>query len=385
MADAPQPNIRAEVGGATLSVIESGAARLQAILDLIAGAKTSVRLLFYIFSSDASGLKVRDALVDAAARGVDVRVLLDGFGSADADPELFKPLADAGGRHCSFHPRYGRRYLMRNHQKLVVIDDARVLTGGANIEDSYLVDSGERYWRDLWLVVEGKEPTAVAAGYFDALYDWTTTKGASLRQLRAIVGKHSQTDGPLQWKFTAPLSRRNPWAVSIVRDINGANRLDIVAAYFSPPRSMLRRMARLAGRGAVRVITAAKSDNQATIAAARHTYHRLLRRGVEMYEYEATRLHSKLIIADDVVHIGSPNFDFRSFYINLEVVLRIDDAAFAAQMRGYFEGEIADSRQITPALHRKRATLWSRLKWTLSHWLVTSMDYTVTRRLNFRT
>ena len=385
MADASQPNIGARVGGASLSILESGAARLQMLLELIAGAKTSVRLLFYIFSSDESGLKVRDALVEAAARGVDVRVLLDGFGSADADPALFEPLEKAGGRHCSFHPRYGRRYLMRNHQKLVVIDGERVITGGANIEDSYLIDAGQRYWRDLWLLVEGKGPATVAAGYFDAVYHWTTTKGASLRQLRALVDKHSQTEGSLQWKFTAPLSRRNPWAVSIVRDINGANRLDIIAAYFSPPGSMLRRMGRLAGRGKVRVITAAKSDNQATIAAARHTYHRLLRRGVEMYEYEATRLHSKLSIVDDVVHIGSPNFDFRSFYINLEVVLRIDDAAFAAQMRDYFEREVAECRQITASLHRQRATLWSRLKWTLSHWLVTSMDYTVTRRLNFRT
>lgn len=380
-----QPNIRAEVAGATLSVLDTGAARLEALLSLIAGAKRSVRLLFYIFSSDDCGLKVRDALVDAAERGVEVRVLLDGFGSADADPEMFKPLADAGGQHCSFHPRYGRRYLMRNHQKLVVVDEERVMTGGANIQDSYLTDEGPRYWRDLWLLVEGAEASEVAARYFDAVYHWTTTKGASLRQLRAIVARHSQTEGSLQWKFSAPLSRRNPWAVSIVRDITSAKRLDLIAAYFSPPGSMLRRMGRLAGRGKVRVITAAKSDNQATIAAARHTYHRLLRRGVEMYEYEATRLHSKLIVVDDVVHIGSPNFDFRSFYINLEVVLRIDDAAFAERMRRYFEHELADSRQITAKLHRQRASLWNRFKWTASHWLVTTMDYTVTRRLNFRT
>ena len=91
----------------------------------------------------------------------------------------------------------------------------------------------------------------------------------------------------------------------------------------------------------------------------------------------------KLYIIDDVVHLGSSNFDFRSLYLNLEIMLRIEDKTFADQMRGYVDGEIADSIRITPALHKKRATLWRRLKWTLSYWLVTTVDYTVTRRVNF--
>jgi len=86
---------------------------------------------------------------------------------------------------------------------------------------------------------------------------------------------------------------------------------------------------------------------------------------------------------DNVVHVGSANLDFRSLFINMEVVLRVDDAAFASLMRSYFEREIRESEQITPELHRRRANLWRRIKWTISYWLVTSMDYTVTRRLNF--
>jgi cardiolipin synthase A/B len=85
-----------------------------------------------------------------------------------------------------------------------------------------------------------------------------------------------------------------------------------------------------------------------------------------------------------VVHIGSSNFDYRSLYINMEVMLRIKDAAFADAMRGYVEREIADSKWITPALHRRRSNAWRRFKWALSHYLVNIMDYTVTRRLNFR-
>jgi cardiolipin synthase len=164
--------------------------------------------------------------------------------------------------------------------------------------------------------------------------------------------------------------------------MNAATNIDMIHAYFSPPRSMLRRLARVAGRGRVRVITAGKSDIKATIGAARHSYMRMLRRGVEMYEYEPAMLHTKLAIIDDAVHIGSPNFDFRSLYINLEVSLRIEDSSFAAAMRGYFERERANSTRITPELHRKRATPWRRFKWMVAHWLVTSMDYAVTRRLN---
>ena len=92
------------------------------------------------------------------------------------------------------------------------------------------------------------------------------------------------------------------------------------------------------------------------IAAARHSYSRLLRRHVEIYEYQPAKLHTKLAIVDDVVHIGSSNFDYRSLYINLEIMLRIKDAGFAEAMRGYFERELEDCKWITPELHKRRAT-----------------------------
>jgi cardiolipin synthase len=375
-------SIRATIAGTHLDVLLTGSARLQAILDLIHGATKTVRLLFYIFNTDRSGRQVRDALVHAAARGVKVRILLDGFGSGNVEPEFFSELERQGGDFCLFHPKYGRRYLVRNHQKLVVADERRAIIGGANIHDEYLTDEGTNHWRDLWMLVEG-DAVPAAATYFDGIYGWTTEKGAKLRKLRKLVHRHSQCRGPLQWKFTSPMSRRNPWPSSVARDMAQSRSLEIIAAYFSPPRSVLRRIGRLAGRGKVRIITASKSDNRATIDAARHTYQRLLRRGVEMYEYQPARLHSKLLIAGDAVHFGSANFDFRSIYLNLEIMLRIDDAGFAGQMRRYFEGEVAVSEQITPQVHRQRANLWNRIKWTVSHWLVTTIDYTVTRRLNF--
>jgi cardiolipin synthase len=336
----------------------------------------------YMFNADRTGEAVRDALVAAARRGVEVKLLIDGFGSA-APPRFFTDLEESGGQYCVFNPSYGRRYLLRNHQKLVIADDRIAIIGGANVDDTYMTDQGPAHWRDLWLRIEGRE-AAMPGRYFDALFRWSKRPQAKLRSLRRMVGEYSEWRGPLQWKFSGPLSMRNSWWRSIGRDLKAAHRLDMIFAYFAPPGAMLRRIGRVGYRGRARVVTAARSDNNATIAAARHSYSRLIRRHVQMYEYRPAKLHTKLAIVDDVVHIGSANFDFRSLYLNLEVMLRIKDAAFADAMRGYFEHELERSRWISPALHKRRANLWRRIKWAISHFLVTTMDYNVTRRLNFR-
>lgn len=378
----PRKPILADVAGHRLELIETGAARLRTLLELIGGAEASLRILMYMFDDDGVGQAVRDALVAAASRGVEVTLLIDGFGSP-APPQFFAELQEAGGRHCVFNAAYGRRYLLRNHQKLVVVDERTVILGGSNIDESYMADSGPRHWRDLWLRLDGPQAT-VAARYFDSVFRWSVRKKPKLRPFRRTVAEHCTSRGALQWKFSGPLSRRNSWWRSIGRDMRSASRLDMIFAYFAPPGAMIRRIGQVGRRGRVRIITAAKSDNNTTIAAARHSYSRLLRRRVDIYEYAPARLHTKLVIVDDVVHIGSSNFDYRSFYLNLEVMLRIKDAPFADLMRRYFERELKDCEWITPALHKRRANPWRRLKWAVSHFLVNVIDYTVTRRLNLR-
>src|SRR6476469_7505752 len=386
MADQGAPNatrapIRAEIAGNRLQLIETGQERFGLLLTLIAQAQTSIRMLMYLFNPDRDGDVVRDALTAAARRGVEVKLLIDGFGSA-ATGKFFTDLADAGGEHCVFNPSWGRRYLLRNHQKLIVIDDRTVLIGGANIDATYLEDRGSKHWRDLWLRLDGPE-AALPSRYFDALFRWSKRPRSTLRSLKRMVAEYNEWRGPLQWKFSGPLSLRNSWWRSIGRDLKRARRADLIFAYFAPPGAMIRRIGRVGRRGRARVINAAKSDNVATIAAARHSYSRLLRRHVEIYEYQPAKLHTKLAIVDDMVHIGSSNFDYRSFYINLEIMLRIKDVDFANAMRGYFERELTDCKWITHEVHKRRSSLWRRCKWALSHFLVNVLDYTVTRRLNF--
>jgi cardiolipin synthase len=208
VAKAPTDQIRAVVEGNRLELIESGVARLKELLAIIAKAEESLRLIFYIFDDDESGRLVRDALIEAARRGVRVRLLVDGFGSSTAEPEFFQPIRDAGGDYCVFNPRFGAQYLIRNHQKLVIADKKDGIIGGANVQDSYLIDEGPNHWRDLWLRIDGPMLEAPSR-YFDSLFRWTKSEGSKLRDLRKIVKRHSQTAGVLQWKFAGPISRKH--------------------------------------------------------------------------------------------------------------------------------------------------------------------------------
>ena len=158
----------------------------------------------------------------------------------------------------------------------------------------------------------------------------------------------------------------------------------MIAAYFSPGRGMLKRIARAAKREGARLLLPAKSDNGATVAAARLLYGPLLRRGVEIAEYQPCKLHMKLLVIDDAVFVGSANFDMRSLFLNLEVMLRIEDAGFARDVRSFIAREIEESRIIDFAEYRKSRSLLTLVQQAISYLLVGVLDYTVTRRLNFR-
>jgi cardiolipin synthase len=381
---APQTSaITADVGGHRLALLPDGQERLEALIALIEGATESLRFLYYMFLDDASGTRVRDALIAAASRGVKVSLLIDGFGST-AHLDFFRPLADGGVAFCIFSPRWGRRYLLRNHQKLALADERKVMIGGFNISDAYFgtVESGA--WRDIGLQVEG-DRVACLVSYFDELFRWAQSPKSRIRELRRVLQKHSVTAGPLDWLFGGPTRRLSPWARAVRRDMLRAKRLDIVAAYFAPSPGMLRRIAGVARRGVrARVVTASKSDNTSTISAARNTYWWLLKRKVEIYEYQPTKLHTKLFVVDDVVHIGSANFDMRSLFLNLEMMLRIEDAKFAGAMRAFVDGEIASSRAITLESHGKARTPLNRVRWAFGYFIVAVADYRISRGLSFR-
>jgi cardiolipin synthase len=375
-----------DVDGNRLTLLPEGPERLEALLGLIDGAKQSLRLLYYTYLGDRSGERIRTAIMNAIDRGVSVSLLIDGFGSSSTPDDYFAELPKRGAKFCRFHPSYGRRYLLRNHQKLALADaesaDPKILVGGFNVADDYFATIAQGAWRDIGLMVEGPAAARLTI-YYDKLIAWAMAKNSRMRTLRRMIFDHTETHGRLQWQLGGPTAKLSPWGASTCRDLVQSRDVEMIAAYFAPTWGMLKRIARAGRKGRSRVVTAAKSDNNATIAAARFTYRRLLARGVDVYEYTATKLHTKLVVLDDVVHIGSSNLDIRSLYLNMELMLRIDDGEFAQMMRGYFEGELEQCLRITPELHRQRATFLNRIRWAISFFLVTSFDFGVTRRLNF--
>lgn len=387
MASTPPPTaprIAATIGNVQIELIADGPARLTRLIELIDGARHSLRVLFYIFAADGSARQVRDAMARAAERGVRVVALLDSFGSSSTPDSFFEPVRRAGGIVHWFGARWTPRYLIRNHQKLVVVDEHIAMSGGFNVADAYFAPADMADgWSDLALTVTGPAVDS-AIRWFDGLDEWLADPRPKFRELRRLVREWRDPGGRVRWLVGGPTVRLSPWARTFRHDLARAGNVALIMAYFSPNAGLLRRFGRISRNGGqVRMLLPARSDNAATVGAARLLYGFLLKRGVCIGEYEPQRLHMKLIVIDDVVLIGSANLDMRSLYMNMEMVLRVRDATFARQCSAFIATQEAQATEITPELHRRRAGLLNRLRWFASWLVVSAIDYSVTRRLNF--
>ena len=368
--------------GMEMTFYPAGADRFAALLEVIGNAQRSLKIFYYMFQDDAAGAKVRDAIADAAGRGVDVQLLVDRFGT-DASDRFFRPIVDNGGFYAVFSPRWSRRYLIRNHQKMLIADEKIAMVGGFNVSEHYFAPPNEDGWCDLGCKMTGPAVDQLLAWY-EMLRDWTRSPKAQFRTIRKMVREWEPGDGPVRLTVGGPTRIPSNWARMVKRDLARGSRLSMVMAYFAPPLSFRRLIGKVAKRDGARLILAGKSDNGATVAAARALYGSLLMKGVRIHEFQPCKLHMKLIVVDDVVYFGSANFDHRSIRLNLELMFRIEDAGLAAKMRELIGVMEQASIEVTPELHGRRRSLWSEIKWVVSWFLVSTMDYTVSRRLNFK-
>jgi cardiolipin synthase A/B len=372
---------RFSIAGNQLQFLAEGVERLDALVAVIDAARADLRLFYYSYLDDKVGQRVHTALLAAAERGVRIRLIIDAFGSGTSGGSpFFDVLRQAGIDLCVFHARFGRRYFLRNHQKFAVADTETVVLGGFNIAEDYF-RTGPDGWRDIGLRLDGPMAAQLAA-YFDVLHRWTASPRATIGGLRRALRRFDRPTGPIRWLFGGPARRQSSLARTLRVNLNRAKRLSIVAAYFTPNPRMLRRLDAIGQRGEARIVTASKSDNTTTIGAARWTYAGLLRKGVDVFEYQPMQLHTKLFVIDDMVYLGSANFDMRSLFLNMEIMLWVHDEAFADHANNYIDGEIAKSRQfsITDVTGWRRFP--AKLRWALSYFLVAVLDYTVARRLN---
>ncbi|MEM8918029.1 MAG: phosphatidylserine/phosphatidylglycerophosphate/cardiolipin synthase family protein [Pseudomonadota bacterium] len=380
-----------DIGDNRLRLVHDAQDRRAALTQVIDGATQSLHLFYYMFEDDAFGAMVLGKLVEACKRGVSVELMIDSFGSNGTPRDFFDPLISAGAKFGVFSPRFSTSYLVRNHQKMTIADQSLALVGGFNLTETYFdqPDVGEEdeddttNWEDVGVVIEGPEIAALLQWY-EQLSNWVHQNNGNILALQKMVRNWDAGDGAFRWLLGGPSNRLSRWAGSIKNDLESGTRLDLVAAYFSPGQGLLRRIARLSKKGGdSRLLLAGKTDNGATIGASRLLYGYLLKRKAKIYEYQPRRLHMKMVIVDNAVYIGSANFDIRSLFINVEMMVRIEDPAFADHARELVNQMRKDAQHITAELHKSRKSLLNRLRWTLSYFIVNTLDYTVTRRFNF--
>ena len=377
------PGTHFHIAGHDLHVVHSPQDRLGAVLGLIARAKKSIQMFFYMFGDDATGREVRDALVTAANNGVHVQLIIDSFGSGNVSDRFFDALVEAGGCYHCFSTRKGLGYIIRNHQKILIADSAHALVGGFNITDDYFGRAGDNSWEDLGIIVSGAQAQKLS-DYFEDLARASNNGKVRYSSIRNIIHQWRPGIGQVQWLLGGPTNRISPWAITFKRSLEAGKRFDIVSAYFSPSQTILRRLAKAAKHNKrSRLVVAGKTDNNATIAAARLLYRYLMRRKTRIFEFQSRPLHMKLMVIDDTVYIGSANLDVRSMFINLEIMVRIKDAGLALHMRKLIDELVTQSEEQTRMLLKARDSYWSRFKAALAYFLVNSVDYTIGRRITF--
>ncbi|HEV2692727.1 MAG TPA: phosphatidylserine/phosphatidylglycerophosphate/cardiolipin synthase family protein [Verrucomicrobiae bacterium] len=344
------------------------------MLAAIAAARTSIDLEFYIFADDVIGREFLSALVHSAQRGVKVRALVDSYGSFTLPGKFFQSLITAGGEVRFFNPLRFNRFGVRDHRKLLICDHHTVFTGGANIANEYDGNGVTKGWLDLMLKIESAPLANALAHEFAQIYNSADFKQGRLRKLRIFrqIRRHSTSAEILSIR---PGRGASSYQRALYGDLQHASSADMITPYFLPSHKLRRQLQKIVRRGGkVRLILPKLSDVPVSRAAGMVYYPRLLKAGIEIYEYQPQILHMKLYRVDDKVFAGSSNFDFRSFNLNYELMLRFTDKPAIDSAKEIFTNTLKNCRQIKLEEFLKTQNFWSRLRNRWAHFLVARID-----------
>lgn len=375
-----QPATPAGGRGTSLRWLRGGDEFFARLAAELGRACVAVRMEFYVVRADSVGRAVRDHLVAAALRGVQVRLLVDALGSAGLPGEFWAALRLAGGEVREFNPLGRMRAFVRNHCKLVVVDFATALVGGFNLAEEYAGDGVTRGWADCGLELAGVA-VGPLAGAFDAR--WEVAAGGPLKL--GPLGIHrrpraTRIDDRLQLIISGPGLAPNGLQVALRSDLVKARDVRIASAYFLPSvrlRSAFRWAARRGAR--VRLLVGARSDVEVARRAARHLYSGLMRAGVEIYEYQPQVLHAKLFVLDGAAYVGSANLDVRSLYLNYELTVRIGDPGAAAEAAAIFDSWARLAVRVDASRWRNSRSLWEKMLEHSAFWILARLDPFLTR------
>ncbi len=347
------------IAGNRYRVLVNGDQIFPAMLAAIAGAKRTIDFETYIYWSGTIGKQFADALAERARAGVKVHILLDWVGSAKMEPALVDELKSAGIEIEKYHrPHWSHlgRLNNRTHRKLLVVDGRIGFTGGVGIADKWSGNGEDPdHWRDTHFQVEGPVVAQMQSVFMD---NWIKTSGAVLHGADYFPPLAPVAAGPAQMFSSSPSGGSASMELMYLLSITAAKRtIRLSSAYFVPNDMAVRAMTGAMKRGVkLQIITpGAHTDAETVRSASKATWGALLAAGAEIYEYQPTMYHCKVMIVDEfMVSTGSTNFDDRSFRLNDEANLNIYDASFAAEQVAIFAADLAKSRRVTLAQWQER-------------------------------
>ncbi len=330
--------------------------RLEEAID---GAEQYIHFQTYVWRPDDVGQRYLDALVRAAKRGVEVRLLVDELGSPEAKTEYFQPLVEAGAEFSwclTVHPRRNRFFFnLRNHRKIQIVDSRIAFVGGMNIGREYEgrnKDVGP--WHDMQMSVSGPVINELQLTFLD---DWAFATGEQVEGDHLWCKAKTQDPIPAAVIRSGPDREEQPFLKSFIYLCNHAQkRLDLYTPYFAPDEAMLLAIGMAAERGVrVRMIIPTLNEHQYMVDLGRAFYENLMRSGVEFYELPDAVHHAKVYIADDDwVMIGSPNLDIRSIRLNFEVGLLFSHRSTVEALDKVYDGFYERSDRVALDEFRKR-------------------------------
>jgi cardiolipin synthase len=344
------------------------------MLAAIQAARCSIRLEIYIFGDSPLGRRFRDEFVRAAERNVEVRVLIDAVGSFSLPTSFWDPLLAAGGYFRWFNPVRLGRMSYRDHRKILVCDDNVAFIGGFNIAPEYEGDGVRRGWRDLGMEIRGKPAESLAVA-FDAAYARATFDHKPLQRLRKATSRLTMAGPNWRLLLSGPGRGYNFLKRALAADLASARDVQIICAYFLPTWRLRRELIRVVQRGGrVQLILAGKTDVLLSQLASHRLYRLLLRKRLQIFEYQPQILHAKLIIIDEYVYAGSANLDARSLNINYELLVRITEPRVVVTAREIFAEALSHSRAIDAKSWRKSRSFWTKVLEGWAYYLLARVD-----------
>lgn len=351
--------------GCRFSLLIDGHRFFPVMLNAIEQARKFVLLELYLVESGHVTRRFIDALVAARQRGVAVYLLLDDYGSQGL-ALLDRQRLLAQGVHLRFYNplnyRQFYRSLRRDHRKLLLIDHRIAFTGGAGLSDTFDPPfNPEGAWHEVMLQIEGPVVTDWMRQFCTT---WQSSSGKS-PELPASPEQHYTPGQPGRVVLSAGLGRQEIKRVFITRMRNAEQRIWLTTPYFIPARKVRRVLTQRARAGVdTRLLLPGPiSDHPWVSHAARGFYHRLLRNGVRIFEYQPRFVHAKIGLCDNWCTIGSSNLDRWNQRWNLDANQEVDANDFSSDVAQLFEADFAQSIEITLSHWRKRSTTQRLREW----------------------